>query len=376
MTTTICLLVRTLNAPKSGGHFWVYLNWALGLRDAGCRILWLELASPAKPPARTAERVAALRRKLADFGFHDNLAVASAEEQPLPPEAVPRCLGLDDAVEADLLLDMAYGPGHVVARFRRTALLDIDPGLCQLWASKGQLALAPHDIYFSIGETVGRPDSVIPDAGLSWEYTPPCVHLDSWPVTEAPDHAPFTTVSNWIMYDYWVEDENGGYSNDKRTGFLPFLDLPKSTSARLELALSLGGAEEERENLEQRGWRVREAHDIVATPDDYRRYLQRSAGEWSAAKPSCVRLQNAWVSDRTLCYLASGKPAVVQHTGPSAILPDAEGLFRFTTPKQAADCLEKARRDYPRHCRLARALAEEHFAAHRVVPSLLARAMG
>ena len=143
--------------------------------------------------------------------------------------------------------------------------------------------------------------------------------------------APFTTVTNWIMYDYWVDDEQGGYANDKRTGFLPFLDLPRHTSQPLELALSLGGAETERADLEQRGWRVREAHEIVATPDDYQRYIQSSRGEFSCAKPSCVRLQNAWVSDRTLCYLASGKPAVVQHTGKSRFLPDAEGLFRFST---------------------------------------------
>jgi hypothetical protein len=89
-----------------------------------------------------------------------------------------------------------------------------------------------------------------------------------------------------------------------------------------------------------------------------------------------VKLQNAWVSDRTLCYLASGKPAIVQHTGPSAILPDAEGLFRFTTPDQAATHLEFVLADYARQCRLARALAEEHFDASRVVPLLLSRAFG
>jgi hypothetical protein len=354
----------------------VYLNWALGLRDAGCRVVWLELTSPGRPRGRTAERVRILRRRLAHFGLGDDLAVASDCEETLPSDATPGCLDLADASDADLLLDMAYGPPEVVARFRRTALLDIDPGLCQLWASRGQLHLAPHDVYFSIGETVGRPGARFPDAGLSWEHTPPCVHLDSWPVTAAPASAPFTTVSNWIMYDYWVEEENGGYPNDKRTGFLPFLDLPNATSTPLELALSLGGAEEERESLEKRGWRVREAHEAVATPDDYRRYVQRSAGEWSAAKPSCVKLQNAWVSDRTLCYLASGKPAIVQHTGPSAILPDAAGLFRFTTLEQAAQHLDSVRMNYGRQCRLARALAEEHFDARLVVPRLVSRALG
>jgi hypothetical protein len=302
--------------------------------------------------------------------------VVSEDETPLADEATPGCQGLAAAAEADLLLDMAYAPAPVVARFRRSALLDIDPGLCQLWASAGNLPIPPHDVYFTIGETVGRPDARFPDAGLDWVYTPPCVHLPSWPVYEASGDAPFTTVSNWIMYDYWVDDGEGGYPNDKRTGFQPFLDLPRHTRAPLELALSLGDADAEREDLEKRGWRVREAHDSVHTADAYQAYLRGSRGEWSAAKPSCAKLQNAWVSDRTLCYLASGKPAIVQHTGPSAILPDAAGMFRFTTLAEAAAQLDAVQTDYARQCRLARALAEEHFAASRVVPRLLERALG
>jgi hypothetical protein len=88
-------------------------------------------------------------------------------------------------------------------------------------------------------------------------------------------------------------------------------------------------------------------------------------------KPSCVRLQNAWISDRTLCYLASGKPAVVQHTGESRFLPDSEGLFRFRDLEEAARCLEMAAEDYDHHCRLARALEEEHFDARKVVSRLM-----
>ena len=376
MTTAVCLLARTLGTPTAAGHLWVYLNWALGLRDAGCRVVWLELASPKKAAERTAAQVRSLRERLAPFGFEASLAVASNGDAPLPEGAAQGCLDLETAAEADLLLDMAYGPAPVVARFRRNALLDIDPGLCQLWASRGQLPIAPHDLYFTIGETVGRRGARFPDAGLDWVHTPPCVHLPSWPVHRARDDAPFTTVSNWIMYDYWVDDEDGGYANDKRSGFLPFLDLPRHSVVPLELALSLGGAEEEREDLEKRGWRVREAHEAVNTPDAYQAYIRASRGEWSAAKPSCAKLQNAWVSDRTLCYLASGKPVVVQHTGPSAILPDAEGMFRFTTLEEAAAALERVQSDYPNQCRLARALAEERFDAARVATQLLERAFG
>ena len=107
----------------------------------------------------------------------------------------------------------------------------------------------------------------------------------------------------------------------------------------------------------------------------YRDYIQKSRGEFSCAKPSCMRLANAWISDRTLCYLASGKPAVVQHTGPSGFLPDGEGLFRFRTPDEAAQALRAVESDYDRHAAAARALAEAHFDAGRVVGRVLERAL-
>jgi glycosyltransferase involved in cell wall biosynthesis len=120
---------------------------------------------------------------------------------------------------------------------------------------------------------------------------------------------------------------------------------------------------------------VRHALEVARTPELYRDYIQRSRGEWSAAKASCMRFQNAWVSDRTLCYLASGKPVVVQDTGPSAILPNGEGMFRFSSLDEAAAALEAVNADYARHCRAARALAERHFDARQVIARMLEQAL-
>ena len=111
------------------------------------------------------------------------------------------------------------------------------------------------------------------------------------------------------------------------------------------------------------------------TPDDYRTYVQRSRGEFSCAKPFYIRLETAIMHDRTLHYLASGKPAVVQYTGPSKFLPDAEGLFRFRNLDEAAGALAALESDYDRHCRLARALAEEYFDAAKVLQRVLERAL-
>jgi hypothetical protein len=375
MSATVCLLARTLHTPTAGGHCWVYLNWVLGLRALGCQVTWLEIVAPSTSATVLDDRIRALKSRLAPFGLSDVVALWPLDPASSTSEAAAGCLDLDAAAEADLFVDMAYAPAEVLSRFRRTALLDIDPGLFQLWVSRGQMDLPRHDLYFTIGETVGTGEARFPDCGVRWHHTTPCVALDWWSVCPAGPGAPFTTVSNWIMYDYWVDDDNGGYANDKRTGFLPFLDLPRLTDVPLELALSLGSAVAEREDLERRGWRVREAHDIVASPPDYQRYVQRSRGEFSCAKPSCVRLQNAWVSDRTLCYLASGKPAVVQHTGPSRFLPDAAGLFRFSTPAEAARHLETVAADYRRQCTLARELAEQHFDARTVAARVLERAL-
>jgi len=128
--------------------------------------------------------------------------------------------------------------------------------------------------------------------------------------------------------------------------------------------------------MEPKGWTLREAWDVSATPEAYRTYVQQSRGEFSCAKPAYISLETAWVSDRTLCYLASGKPAVVQYTGASRLLPDAQGLFRFRNMDEAVRALATAEADYERHGRAARALVEEHFDARRVVARVLERALG
>ena len=378
MSRDVCLLADTLGFMQGGGHFWVYLNWALGLRANGVRVHWLEPVPDGLGQRELHERVEVLRRRLHPYGLDQSIAVVAwTHEIPdvVPP---PRCVAFADvASAADLLINFTYAmPATVLDRFRRTVLIDIDPGLTQLWLSTGQMRVASHTLYFTTGETVGR-SSLIPDCGLPWMYTPPCVCLEAWPATPAPDGAAFTTVSGWYASE-WVVTNDGYYCNDKRHGFLPFLDLPGLTGQPLELALNLGEAEalaDQRGDLESRGWRIRHSYDVAATPADYQRYVQASRGEFSAAKPSCVRLQNAWISDRTLCYLASGKPAIVQHTGPSRFLPTSAGLFRFTSLQEAAAMLDAAAADYEHQSRLARAVAEEHFDAAVVARRVLERAL-
>ncbi len=370
MSTNVWLAANTLRAPTCGGNRWVYLNWALGLRAAGCTVTWIEGVTDSTPGDGLESNLAALKRHLEPYGFAKAVTLCAESTESVPAGA---SLDLEAARDADLLLNLAYGiiPASVVASFRRSALIDIDPGQTQIWISEGGMRVAPHDVYFTIGETVGQPGALFPDCGLAWQYTPPAVFLPTWPTTPADSSAPYTTVTSW--WYGWMDYRGEIYANNKRDGFFPFLDLPRRATVPLELAISY--AEPDLAMLRDRGWRVADALIVAANPWDYQRYIQASRGEFSCAKPSCVRLQNAWISDRTLCYLASGKPAVVQHTGPSRFLPDAAGLLRFRDPDEAVRHLEMAAADYEAHSKFARALAEEHFDARKVVSSVLERAL-
>lgn len=372
--TRVWLVATTLYFPEGGGHFWAYLNWALGLRALGCHVTWLEPVDPGESVERIRQRTAELRSRLARHGFDGALALCSWTEQPLAAEATEGCLSLDSA-QADLLINLVYSlPARVVGRFRRSALIDIDPGQTQIWISEGHIGVASHDVYFSIGETVGTPQAQFPDCGVTWHHTPPPVYLPAWPVVAVGADAPYTTISNW--WGEWMEYRGEVFNNEKRTSFLEFLDLPAHTRANLELALTLAEHEANEERmLAGRGWRVRHARDVSSTPEQYRAYIQQSRGEYSCAKPAYVRYDTGWVSDRTLCYLASGKPAVVQHNGRSRYLPDAHGMFRFRTLAEAAHALSMVEAEYDRHCGAARALAEEYFDAEKVIRHVLERSL-
>jgi hypothetical protein len=376
MRIKVCISAKKLFYPPAGGHIWVYLNWALGLRALGCDIVWLEPASPNIPMDKIKAMVRVLKSRLEPFELADSVALCSTTDAPLSSTATIECMDLEALADTDLLLNFTYGsiPSSIIRRFRRSAFVDIDPGLTQIWISTGKMNLEQHDIYYTIGETVGKPEARFPDCGFEWHYAPPCVALNWWPVHQAPYGAPFTTVSHWQMGE-WMEDTDGVYNNDKRSGFLPFLDLPRRTTQPLELALCMKADDEEWVTLPKLGWRVSDAWKVASTPKEYQHYIQESRGEFSCAKPSCIRLQNAWISDRTLCYLASGKPAVVQHTGQSRFLTDSEGLFRFRNMEEAVRCFEIIESDYKHHCRLARKLAEEQFDAQKVVKSVLEKAM-
>jgi hypothetical protein len=372
--TSVCLAASALYHPDSGGHLWVYLNWALGMRAAGCRVLWLEQVRTGDSAGDVAKNVQRLASALSRYGLGDDCL------RLCWPGGVGDAMGLsqltaEEAREVALLVNPSYGTApEVLAMFRRTCLIDIDPGLLQIWWSMNQLQVPQHDLYFTTGETVGVAGDNIPDCGVEWIYTPPPVDTTVWAVASAVDGAAYTTVTHW--WGEWVLDATACYANGKREGFLPLVSLPARVGAPLELAVNPEDVGEDRVELEANGWRLPAAAEVAGDAGSYHRYVSGSRGEFSCVKPSCVRLQNAWISDRSLCYLAAGKPVVVEHTGPSKFLPEDEGIVRFRGLDGAVVALERVEAEYDRHARAARALAEEHFSAVRVVTAVLERAFG
>jgi hypothetical protein len=383
VTTVVLATVRMLQFLDAGGHFWAYLQYVQGLRALGCDVYlfdtsWFGTISPSRPRAdANRRRVDELYDRLARYGLHDRLIVALEPGKGARDAQREEHLRIGDRdvgelfASADLLLNFNYGLGQdVVSAFRRSALIDIDPGLLQLWIGQGRLVPATHDAYFTIGEAIDGSRS-----GLEWTAIRPAVSLELWPSTQRPDATAFTTVSSWWGGGH-VGSKERFFDNSKRASYLRFVELPRHTDQPLELALYLADSDDaDRRLLERWGWRVRHSRDVAGSPEAYRSYIHESRGEFSCAKPSYAMFENAWVSDRSLCYLASGKPVVAQYTGPSSYLPDDGGLFRVRTIADAVRAFETINGDYERQCRLARGLAEEHFDAKVVTRRVLERAL-
>jgi len=382
--TVVLCAYNVANFPSGGGHLWVYMQHVFGMKRMGCDVYWLECFRRSGDAERDRAAIDSFFARLASLGMEGHVILRAVGGPD--PAAPVEWLGMSETEadrvidRADLLLNFHYAiEPELLARFRRTAMVDIDPGLFQFWLSRGQLKVPRHDVYFTTGETVGTPGALFPDCGLEWVRIRPAVCTEQWDRAKDKVGEAMTTVSAWDSAD-WVVDRPAGirFDNSKRVAFLPYRDLPRLTSQPLELALFLETDTDHQEGrmMAEHGWRIRRSVDVAGSPQAYRDYIRRSRGEFSCAKPSCMYFQNAWVSDRTLCYLASGRPVVVQDTGPSALLPNGEGMFRFSTPEHAAAALEAMNADYERHCRAARELAETVFDAKANAARMLEAATG
>ena len=159
----------------------------------------------------------------------------------------------------------------------------------------------------------------------------------------------------------------------KAEEFRKFLDLPALTGEAVEIALSIDPSDPDLDLLRGHGWRV-ESPDVVTTPELYRDYVAGSAGEFSCVKGGYRGTYCGWFSDRSACYLAAGRPVVLQATGFADLLPTGKGLFSVHSAAEAAEAIRAIRRDYGLHSEAARTIAREHLDSDRVIGALLREA--
>ena len=233
--------------------------------------------------------------------------------------------------------------------------------------------LSPHAAFFTWGENYGNPDCKVPvPESFHFKPTRQPVIMDLWESFNGTSEC-FTTVGNWQQPYRDVTFQGEVYHWSKHYEFLKFLDLPARTSQSFELALA-SYDETDRQMLEDKGWRVRDAATISHDLDAYRRYVAQSRGEFTVCKDQNIRMRSGWIGDRSPAYLAAGRPVVVQDTGFSNVLPTGRGLISFSTLDDVLNAIDEVNSDYAGHCRAAAEIAREHFSYDVVLPRLLREA--
>lgn len=357
------------NKPLNGGEAWVRMSWVRGLRQLGHEVCFVEQIEHAG-----AENLETFRATVAALAPDCPIGLL-CDGESVEGLSLEEAAGW--AAGADLLVNIS---GHLEVEAikegpRRRAYVDVDPGFTQIWADRGAARLEGHDTYFTVGENVGAPRCSIPNAGFEWLPLPPPVTLADWPVLPAPRGAHFTTVATWRSPLGSLEFE-GMVFEGKHHQWRRLIHLPGRVRQPFEIALQIDLADEaDQIAMEANGWRLADPAAVAADPLAFRAYVQGSAAEFSVAHPVYVETASGWVSDRTVRYLASGRPALVQDTGIGERYPVGEGLLTFSTLEEAAAGAEAIAADYEAHSRAARALAEEHFDSDRVLRRFLEAAL-
>jgi hypothetical protein len=355
-----------------GGHSWHHLQYLIGLRRLGHRVVYFEhygwpdscfdpergvMSSDPSYGVRYLESVAAVH----DFGPWCYLA------QDGTAHGMTRAALARECKDADLYLNLSninWIPE--VEQCKRLALVDTDPVFTQIGAHGLGGPFSRYHALFTYGENVGQPGCDMPTAGFRWIPTRQPVVLDLWTSNGEPSRG-FTTVLNWSPLGDCIHE--GRIYGQKEREFPPYVDLPKSVAAPMELAVRV--PEEVEPEIRAGGWSLVEPQAVTKDPWTYQAYLRSSRGEFSVAKHGFVVTSCGWFSERSAAYLASGRPVVIQDTGFSRWLDTGTGVVAFRSFEEARDGLADVLARYHVHRRAARERAVEYFDARKVLTRLI-----
>jgi hypothetical protein len=380
MKASIIIAGALAQKPRYGGHTWALLQYVLGFKRLGCDVLFVDHLQPEqcvndKDEPCSLEDSANLSyfmKTMDEFDLRESYALLYGSGERVI--GMSRSGLLDRASRADVLINvMGYiRDEELLGRVGKLVFLDIDPGFGQMWQELDLCTMFNgHDCYVTIGENIGRPNCSIPTCGLQWITMHQPIHLDYWKPFHDTAKRGFTTIASWRgPYDP-IEFQGKTYGLRVHE-FRKIAALPRSCGERFELALNIHPADSaDRILLETNGWNVIEPMSVSCDPWRYQSFIQESAAEIMVAKNIYVETQSGWFSDRSGCYLASGKPVLAQDTGLSSLYPIGEGLLTFTSLDGAIAGVEEISRNYSRHAQAARDIAEEYFDSSKVLRNLM-----
>jgi hypothetical protein len=375
MRETVVVAGSVAQRPGRGGHAWVLLQYLLGFRRLGYEVLFLdrlsrEMLPPGAewPPPREVEW---LRSTMAAHGLERDWCLLLDDREAGLAVGLSRREALERVRRATVLIDVMgfLADEEMLAAATRHVFLDIDPGFPQMWQELGlHRSFGDHDAYATVGLRVGLEGSSVPTCGVEWVRTPQPVVLGEWPAT--PGGRAYTSVATW-RGPFEPIDFAGERYGLRAHQMRAFAGLPAATGVEMELALDIDEADAaDADLLREGGWRLAPP-ERAATAADYRCYVQASRAEVGVAKDIYVRSRGGWLSDRSLCYLASGKPVIAQATGFEREVETGAGLLCFADFEEATAAVAEVEGAYERHSAAARELADTRFDSDRVLPALL-----
>lgn len=365
--------------PRQGGAAWAVLQYLFGLRRLGHRVHLIEAMpgeaiTPGTANFQGSDNAAYFRDIGKNFELGRELTLLNTDTKETIGRDYAELVRL--AKQSDVLINISglLRDAALTQPVPVRVYLDLDPAFTQLWhAVQGiDVGFGGHTHFVTIGTALGQPVCPIPDCGIPWITTLQPIALEHWPASGSFSHDALTTVANWRGYG---SVEHGGvFYGQKAHSLRPFFSLPQHCGENFTLALAIH--EDERadlEKLDEHGWNRVDPSAVADTPAAFQRFVQRSKAEFGFAKSGYVESRCGWFSDRSICYLASGRPVIAQETGFSAYLPVGNGLFAYTTAADVLAAIEQINSDYAHHSAAARALAEAHFDSAKVLTRLLRR---